>query len=72
MYHCKRSIYMILIITIIVSFLVAINFLLLIFSCNTLPEKSVKKSRPVIHIKTTPSDAATSQLQAPSVSARVS
>lgn len=55
---------MLLTITLILSFLVAVNFLLLIFSCNkTTKRVEVKETKPTLIIKTTTtSQQASSQL----------
>jgi uncharacterized membrane-anchored protein YitT (DUF2179 family) len=51
---------MIMTITLILSFLVALNFLLLIFSCNKIPKKEAFK-KPTVIVQNSPT-VATNQL----------
>jgi hypothetical protein len=53
---------MILTITLILSFLVALNFLLLIFSCNKTSRETENKKPRIIHTKKPTSTLASNQL----------
>jgi len=54
---------MLLTITLILSFLVAVNFLLLIFSCNKSPKKAQNKKPHIIRAKKTNPTLVSNQLQ---------